>query len=126
MDGISGSIFNANAPIYLQIIADMKHRIASGELQAGQRLDSVRELAVAFNVNPNTMQRSLSELERNGLLHSERTSGRFITKDEELIRHMREEEAMKIITEFINQMTKIGCRPEEILSLLNRELQKGA
>lgn len=126
MDRISGSAFNANAPIYLQIIADMKHRIASGELQAGQRLDSVRELAVAFNVNPNTMQRSLSELERNGLLHSERTSGRYITKDEELIRYMREEEAMKIITEFISQMKKIGCRSEEIISMLNQELKKGA
>lgn len=126
MDRISGSAFNANAPIYLQIIADMKHRIASGELQAGQRLDSVRELAVAFNVNPNTMQRSLSELERNGLLHSERTSGRYITKDEELIRYMREEEALKIITEFISQMKKIGCRSEEIISMLNQELKKGA
>lgn len=126
MESIATAKFNPNAPIYLQIIDDIKHRIVSGELQAGQRLDSVRDLAVAFNVNPNTMQRALSELERDGLLHSERTSGRYISEDKELIRGMREEEAKELISQFIEQMKKIGYSTTELIELLSTEIKKGA
>ena len=70
-----------NMPIYMQIMQKVREAIASGELAPGVRVASVRELAGAFAVNPNTMQRALNELEREGLLVSERTSGRFVTKD---------------------------------------------
>lgn len=126
MESTATAKFNPNAPIYLQIIDDIKHRIVSGELQAGQRLDSVRDLAVAFNVNPNTMQRALAELERDGLLHSERTSGRYISEDKELIRGMREEEAKELISQFIEQMKKIGYSTTELIELLSTEIKKGA
>jgi len=82
--------FQSNTPIYLQLVNNFKHRIVSGELTAGSKLESVRDLALYFEVNPNTMQRALTELERDELVFAERTTGRFITKDKELIIKMRE------------------------------------
>ena len=73
--------FNDNAPIYLQIVNTLKRNIASGAYPPGSRLPSVRDLALEAGVNPNTMQRALSELERSGLVNSQRTAGRFITED---------------------------------------------
>ena len=81
--------FNPNIPIYLQLIESIKRRIVSGELLPGQRLPSVRDLAQTYAVNPNTAQRALSELARDGLVYSERTAGRFITNDGELIEMTR-------------------------------------
>ena len=78
-----------NMPIYMQIMQKVREAIASGELAPGARVASVRELAGVFAVNPNTMQRALNELEREGLLVSERTSGRFVTKDTAQIDAMR-------------------------------------
>lgn len=81
--------FDSGAPIYTQIMNKIKLRILSGQWAAGERIPAVRELAVEFGVNPNTMQRSLSELERDGLLFSERTTGRYITRDAALIERTR-------------------------------------
>ena len=78
-----------NMPIYMQIMNNVREAIASGELAPGERVASVRELAGEFEVNPNTMQRALNELEREGLLVSERTSGRFVTKDAVLIGELK-------------------------------------
>ena len=77
--------YDENVPIYLQIMDRMKRRILTGDWQPGDRIPAVRDLAMAYGVNPNTMQRALSELEREGLLFSERTTGRFITRNSELI-----------------------------------------
>ena len=78
-----------NIPIYVQIMNSVKEAIAAGELRPSDRVPSVRELARDFEVNPNTMQRALNELEREGLLVSERTSGRFVTADRELIEQLK-------------------------------------
>ena len=72
--------FTDDAPIYQQIMNIMKRQIASGELKAGQKLSSVRELALEAGVNPNTMQKALAELEREGLVYSQRTAGRFVAE----------------------------------------------
>ena len=77
--------FDGNAPIYTQLVDQMKLGIVSGEWIPGQRIPAVRELAVDAGVNPNTMQRALQELERQGLMFSQRTSGRFETEDREMI-----------------------------------------
>ena len=76
-----------NRPIYLQLMDTITLAITSGALPAGSRLPSVRELAAQAGVNPNTMQRALSELERSGLLYSQRTAGRFVTDQFEIITH---------------------------------------
>lgn len=117
--------FQSNIPIYLQLVNKFKHRIVSGELKAGSKLESVRDLAISFEVNPNTMQRALSELERDGLVFAERTVGRFITKDKELIIKMREAVAQEIIDQFIQQMKSLGFSNQEAMELFQKKIEKG-
>ncbi|WP_027399694.1 GntR family transcriptional regulator [Anaerovorax odorimutans] len=117
--------FQANMPIYLQLVDQFKHRIISGELKVGSKLESVRDLAVQFEVNPNTMQRALAELERDGLVYSERTSGRYITKDKESINKMREKIAQEIIEQFIEKMTSLGFSIQETLELFQKKIEEG-
>lgn len=117
--------FQSNIPIYLQLVNKFKHRIVSGELTVGSKLESVRDLAISFEVNPNTMQRALAELERDGLVFAERTSGRFITKDKELIIKMREAVAQEIIEQFIQQMESLGFSNQESMELFQKNIEKG-
>ena len=116
--------FQSNLPIYLQLVDNFKHRIVSGDLKAGSKLDSVRELAMNFEVNPNTMQRALAELERDGLVYADRTVGRFITEDKELIFKMRESVAQDIIGQFIQQMRSLGFSLQEAMELFHKTLEK--
>ena len=99
---------NQNQPIYMQIMDKIRAAIVSGELQPGQKMAPVRELAEDFGVNPNTMQRALAELEREGLLNTERTSGRFVTKDVVLIEQARKETGEAVVREFFCQMRALG------------------
>jgi DNA-binding transcriptional regulator YhcF (GntR family) len=73
--------FDNDMPIYSQLVGQIKQRIVAGVFPPGERLPSVRDLATDAGVNPNTMQRALQELERNGLVFSQRTAGRFVTED---------------------------------------------
>ncbi len=105
-----------NMPIYMQIMQKVREAIASGELAPGARVASVRELAGAFAVNPNTMQRALNELEREGLLVSERTSGRFVTKDTAQIDAMRRQLAEEAAARFRREMQTLGFSEAEMLA----------
>lgn len=105
---------NENLPIYMQIMDRIRAAIVSGELQPGQKIAPVRELAEEFGVNPNTMQRALSELEREHLLNSERTSGRFVTKDTAVIEAVRKEAAEKVVRDFLHQMRELGFSKAQI------------
>jgi len=116
--------FQSNIPIYLQLVNNFKHRIVSGDLASGSKLESVRELAISFEVNPNTMQRALAELERDGLVYADRTIGRFITQDKELITKMRESVAQEIISQFIREMKSLGFSDREALELFKKTLEK--
>lgn len=110
--------FNSDKAIYSQIIDHIKLFIVSGELKAGTKLSSVRDLATEAGVNPNTMQRALSELENTGLVYSNRTSGRFITEDINIINKVKKETADKSIKLFLNSMSNIGFNKEETINLL--------
>lgn len=110
--------YNVNLPIYLQIMEQIRRRIVTGEWQAGERVPSVRELAAAFGVNPNTMQRALSELEREELLFSERTAGRFITADTARIDGLRARMAKDTCARFFHEMEQLGYARGEVLSML--------
>ncbi len=111
--------FSSNIPIYMQIMNDIKLKIVSGSWEAGQRLQSVRELAVDFSVNPNTMQRALSELERDGLLYTERTSGRYVSQDQSRISKARAEMAEEYTESYFNSMQKLGYKKEEIINVVS-------
>ena len=97
-----------NMPIYMQIMNRIREAIASGELAAGDKVPSVREFASEFEVNPNTMQRALMELEREGILVSERAIGRFVTDDRSRIDAMRREAGSRAADAFIRQMADLG------------------
>ncbi len=116
--------FRSNIPIYLQLVEDFRQRIASGELQAGSKLESVRDLAMSFEVNPNTMQRALAELERDGLVYADRTVGRFITDNKELIIQMRETIAQGIIEQFVQKMNSLGFTDQEAIELMMENVEK--
>lgn len=112
-------------PIYLQLMESIQRDIIAGVYQPGDQLPSVRDLAVEAAVNPNTMQKALSELERNGLVHSYRTSGRFITEDKTMLRKMKEQQASRQIKEFIEKMRQLGYQDPEILSLIKETINGG-
>lgn len=106
--------FKHGIPIYQQIVDEMTMRIASGSYAPGAKLPSVRDLAMDAGVNPNTMQRALAELERRGLVFSERTSGRFVTKEVAVLRKLHEELARVYFDEFAAKLMKIGMSATEI------------
>ncbi|HEX2926316.1 MAG TPA: GntR family transcriptional regulator [Ruminiclostridium sp.] len=115
--------FSSNVPIYLQIMNEVKLKIVSGVWEAGQRLQSVRELAIEFSVNPNTMQKALSELEREGLLYTERTSGRYVSQDESKIKKARNEMAEEYTAGYYGSMKKLGFSKEEIIYVVSNKLE---
>ena len=115
---------DSSRPIYLQIIERVQMDIITGRYQPGDKLPSVRDLAQEAAVNPNTMQKALSELERSGLIYSQRTSGRFITEDKELIHQMQTELAAAEVSAFVAHMKQLGITPEEIRQLLAETIEE--
>lgn len=112
--------FNSGRPIYTQLLEQIRFLIISGQYPAGSKLPSVRDLAAESSVNPNTMQRALTELERSGLIYSQRTSGRFVTEDGELIRQMKESIGREKILTFFREMEQLGYGADEIISLIHK------
>lgn len=110
--------FDKDRPIYSQIIEHIKLFIVSGQLPAGAKISSVRELAAEAGVNPNTMQRALSELERMGLVYSNRTSGRFITVEASVIADAKDELARESISAFLENMNNIGYTKDETIKMI--------
>ena len=113
--------FRSDQPIYAQLISGIKLGIVSGALSPGERLPSVRDLAMEAGVNPNTMQRALQELEREGMVFSQRTAGRFVTEDVNLIESAKRSFAEEHIRVFLEGMGRLGYSRGEILSLLQEE-----
>ncbi len=118
-------ILNSDRPIYIQIVEIIQMQIVSGQYKPGDKLPSVRELAAQASVNPNTMQKAFSELERNGLIITQRTSGRIVTEDVEMIKGIRYELAKISIQEFFKKMKELGYEKEEIVALLEDASKEG-
>lgn len=117
-------VFHGDAPIYAQLMEQLKAGIVSGQLAPGEKLPPVRDLAAEAGVNPNTMQRALMELEREGLLYAHRTVGRFVTEDCTIIDNARNELAHRYIQSFFHSMEGLGYHPEAILTLLTNDIHK--
>ena len=111
-------IFDNERPIYIQLVEMLRKEIVSGKLKAGERLPSVRELALTARVNPNTMQKALVELENEGLVYTERTNGKFVTQDNELIEKIKKELAKEKVNNYLNDMKNIGITYEESITYL--------
>ena len=115
--------FQSNIPIYLQIMDDIKLQIVSGRLKPGDKLASVRDLAMQYGVNPNTMQKALSELEWEKLLYTMRTAGRYITEDAALIATLRAALAQERIATVFDELQQLGYKNEEIIQLLQQHMK---
>lgn len=116
--------FDEKSPIYLQIAYRVKLKIASKELSMGQQLLPVREFAQEAGVNPNTVQRAFQKLEKEGLVYSARTSGRFVTEDEKLINQKRHEIAQNLIKNFVTEMSAIGFSSPEIKTIITDYIEQ--
>lgn len=111
---------DSDRPIYAQILEIMQLRIIAGQYRPGERIPSVRELAAEAGVNPNTMQKALAELEKEGLVMAQRTSGRVVTEDMDMIKATRSQLAREQVQEFIDKMEKLGFNKKEIVALLEQ------
>lgn len=116
--------FTDDIPIYQQIKDIIKQQIANGELKAGEKLPSVRDIALAAGVNPNTVQKALVELEREGLLYSKRTAGRFVAEQKGIKKGLQEELMMEYIESFLKNMKNLGFAVEEVIEMI-RKYEKG-
>jgi GntR family transcriptional regulator len=114
--------FNNNIPIYLQIIDIIKQDIVVGQLKAGQKMLSVRELAGILKVNPNTMQRVYQELERERITFTKRGMGTYVTEEEKTISSLKEELSKKIILDFVEGMNKLGFSNKEMINTMKEYL----
>ncbi|HCA70658.1 MAG TPA: GntR family transcriptional regulator [Lachnospiraceae bacterium] len=114
---------NSDRPVYVQLIEQIQAGIISGYFKPGDKLPSVRDFAADAAVNPNTMQKALSELERTGLIYTNRTSGRLITSDTKLIEDLRKQSARSQIIEFVDRMMLLGFQPDEILQLIEQVIK---
>ena len=112
--------FNNNIPIYVQLVEQLKIDIISGKIEAGERLPSVRDLALKTKVNPNTMQKALAELEELKLIFTERTNGKFLTQDKKLIDKFKTEYANELSSKYFSMMANIGFSKEQTLNYLKQ------
>ena len=112
--------FDNNIPIYIQLVEQLKIYIISGNIKPGEKLPSVRDLALDTKVNPNTMQKALVELEELSLIYTERTNGKYVTEDKTLINKYKKEYANELTKKYFISMNNIGLKKEEILEYINK------
>lgn len=117
-------MFTENLPIYVQIMNLIKKRIIIGELKEGKKLPSVRELSTELKVNPNTIQRSYQELEREDLVFTQRGMGTFVTEDNEIIKELKKNMASDVVIGFIKEMKSIGYNSKEIIELISNKVEE--
>lgn len=112
------NIFDNERPIYVQLVEKLELDIVSGNFKPGERIASVRELALIAKVNPNTMQKALVELENRGLIYTERTNGKYVTKNQELIEKVKKDLATEKAKIYLNDMKNIGIKAKEAIEYL--------
>ncbi|MEG2165333.1 MAG: GntR family transcriptional regulator [Ruthenibacterium sp.] len=117
-------IITADRPVYLQLVEQLEQAIVAGEAAAGSKLASVRELATEAGVNPNTMQKAMQELENEGLIITQRTAGRTVTEDENMIQTARKQLAQDEIMRFLEKMHSFGFTTQELIRFLQTEGEK--
>ncbi|MGG2066526.1 GntR family transcriptional regulator [Bacillus sp. S14(2024)] len=116
--------FSPNIPIYIQVMEYIKKEIVTGHLSPGSKIPSVRELASELQVNPNTIQRTFQELEREGIVVTRRGMGRYVVTEGEKIMELRKGMAKELLHAFINGMNNLGFSEEEMLSILHSSLEE--
>lgn len=116
---------NSDRPIYTQILEKIQTRIIAGIYKPGEKLPSVRELAAEASVNPNTMQKAFAELERSGLILTQRNSGRTVTEDTKMIEQIQTQMALAQVKTFFNNMKELGYTEDKILAIVKQAIDGG-
>lgn len=116
--------FEINKPIYIQIVEEIRKDIVNEIYKEGEKIPSVRYLALELNVNPNTVQKALIILENEGLLITARTNGKYVTTNKDLIQSIRKEKAQELTNEYLNNIINMGYSDEEIINLIMEEMAK--
>ena len=111
-------IFDNDRPIYIQLVEQLKEYIVAGGFKAGEKLPSVREFAMQIKVNPNTVQKALAEIENQKLIYTERTNGKFVTENEELIENVKKELANQKVQKYFQDMNKLGINKQDAITYL--------
>ena len=114
--------FDGQIPVYQQIIQNIKGEIVTGKLKSGDKLPSVRELSEKLMVNPNTLQRVFMELEREGIVYSQRGIGNFVSETPGLIESLKKTQARKYALRFIGEMQGLGLSFDEVISLIEKTM----
>lgn len=117
--------FETSKPIYLQIADHVFQKIIREELKPGDKLPSVREMAVQMGVNPNTIQRTYSEMERMGVVETRRGQGTFIVENTEIITELKQTIQLEVISSFVKKMKDLGFSKEEMIANLKSYLERG-
>ncbi len=115
--------FDNNLPIYIQIMDYIKREIVTGKMKAGDKILSVRELAAELQINPNTVQRTFQELEREGVVETRRGLGRYVTSEESKIMSIKKEMAGDLLERFINGMQELGFSSQDITAIVTEAVQ---
>jgi len=111
--------FDNNIPIYIQLVEYLKKDIILGKFKSGERLPSVRDLALSLKVNPNTMQKALMELEEQKLIYTERTNGKYVTEDKKIIDKIKKEYAKEVTNKYLCNRKSIGFNKDEVINYIN-------
>lgn len=114
-------VFDDDKPIYKQLVEQLKIMIVNNVYKKGEKLPSVRDFAISIKVNPNTIQRALSELEDDGLIITQRTSGKFVTENEVIIKNLKKSLAHETIEKFLFDIAKLDISTEELIELIRSE-----
>ena len=117
--------FDGNRPIYLQLYETIRKQITAGELIPGEKLESVRNLAKIYGVNPNTVQRALQELEREALIETDRTRGKFVTENKDTIDTLGKDAFFDACDQLIDVAADLSMTQETAVNLLNKRWEKG-
>jgi DNA-binding transcriptional regulator YhcF (GntR family) len=112
--------FDNNIPIYIQLLEYLKIYLISGVFKSGEKLPSVREFATTFKVNPNTMQKALAELESMDLIYTERTNGKYVTENKELLEKLKDEYAQTLAKSYFQGMKRIGLGKADSIKYIER------
>ena len=118
--------YNNNLPIYLQVINQIKKDIIQGKLPMGAKLPSTRELAVQYQINPNTAVRVYKEMEQLSMCYTKRGLGTFVTEDMEVVKKMKEAMAEELLESFVKEMSDLGFSKEELIAVISKRLEEQA
>ena len=113
--------YNASYPIYLQVLEDIKKNIVTGRIMPGEKLASVRDMAVEYKINPNTATRVYQLLEEEGICHTRRGLGTFINEDSDMVAELKNQMAKKMIIYFLKNMWQLGFSTKEISEMVIAE-----